>query len=295
MARKGIMLAYPFEEKRLLKWPKPWIIQPKLDGDRCRAVFSSEGVATMLSSEENIITYLPHINVALDKLGLRDMELDGELYIHGADHSAIHSIVSRTENIHPEYDSMEFHIFDLLDYKCPHNTQAERTLNLHLLKLKAPLIHVNYGLVYTLDDIMRWSDAFSKDNYEGFVIRNTSYPYLRKRSTGMMKFKPRKQDIYPICGYSVEMDMEGNIKSDLLGRLICGSLYTMPILGEYPAHTKLPEGYFGVGTGFTPDMRRDYWKSRHYLPGKMVMVKYQHITSGRGVPRFPVFSHIVEV
>ena len=37
--RTGIMLCYPFEEKRLNKWNPPYIIQPKLDGERCRAVY----------------------------------------------------------------------------------------------------------------------------------------------------------------------------------------------------------------------------------------------------------------
>ena len=35
---KGIMKASPFEEKRLTKWNPPYIIQPKYDGFRCRAI-----------------------------------------------------------------------------------------------------------------------------------------------------------------------------------------------------------------------------------------------------------------
>jgi len=33
--RAGVQLCYPFEEKRLAKWEPPYIVQPKLDGERC--------------------------------------------------------------------------------------------------------------------------------------------------------------------------------------------------------------------------------------------------------------------
>lgn len=41
--RTGIMLASPLDEGKLAKWPRPYIVQPKLDGERCRAVFGPEG------------------------------------------------------------------------------------------------------------------------------------------------------------------------------------------------------------------------------------------------------------
>ena len=40
--REGIMLAYPFDRKRLDKYTSPLIIQPKLNGDRCRAVIDAQ-------------------------------------------------------------------------------------------------------------------------------------------------------------------------------------------------------------------------------------------------------------
>ena len=57
--RKGIMLCYPFEEKRLNKWAPPYLVQPKLDGERMRAILDTEGKCTLLSSEENEIISSP--------------------------------------------------------------------------------------------------------------------------------------------------------------------------------------------------------------------------------------------
>ena len=78
---KNIMKCYPFEEKRLAKWQPPFIVQPKYDGVRCRAVPTESGTL-LLSSEENVIFSVPHINEMFDKLNINS-ELDGELYCHG--------------------------------------------------------------------------------------------------------------------------------------------------------------------------------------------------------------------
>ena len=48
-------------------------------------------------------------------------------------------------------------------------------------------------------------------------------------------------------------------------------------------------GEFAVGTGFTARQREALWAERARLVGRVVRVRFQELTSGRGVPRFPVF------
>jgi len=278
MARTGIMLAVPFEEKRLFKWPKPWFIQPKLDGNRCRAFISKDGGVVLLSSEGNIIESVPHIVQALERSHLRDIELDGELYIHGKPHQYIHSIVGRTVNIHPEHEEVELHIFDLIDPKIPWEIQVDRAAKLLKIEdhLQHPLVLVDTYLTNDLEDIMRRLETFQKDGYEGFILRHHTGLYYRKRSTSMMKFKPRKSDFYLIVGFKEEMSKDGVLKGTL-GALKCVS--------------QTGEEWFYVGTGFTADQRRELWESRELLIGNHVRIKYQH-TTPRGVPRFPVFTNI---
>jgi len=86
---KGIMKCYPFEEKRLAKWQPPYIVQPKYDGVRCRAVPIPGGGYILLSSEENVIYSVPHILDWLNRVQLTT-ELDGELYCHGMSFSFNH-------------------------------------------------------------------------------------------------------------------------------------------------------------------------------------------------------------
>ena len=93
-----------------------------------------------------------------------------------------------------------------------------------------------------------------------------------------MKFKPKKSDYYVITGYQEEISIDG-LPKGALGAIRC--------------RANEGEEEFNVGTGFSADQRRELWQTRDALPGRIVKVNYQHITSGRHVPRFPVFSEII--
>jgi ATP-dependent DNA ligase len=276
------MLCYPFEEKRLLKWPKPYIIQPKLDGDRCRAVFEAGDHMSyqwrLFSSEQNEITMLPHIVKALNSLGYTPgLELDGELYIHGVPHELIHGIVSRKVNAHKYAGEIEFHIFDIVST----DQQVKRSVRLeHLRKAlpaDCPVKVVQYMPATEVSNIMRIMDLYVEQGYEGIIVRNIDGYYQRRRSVDIMKFKPAKSDEYEIIGTVEEKDQYGTSK-DRLGAFICTS-----------------DGQtFNVGTGLSIDQREYYWKIRDILPGCHLEVKYQHLTAQKGVPRFPVFVRVVE-
>lgn len=272
--RSGIMLCYPFEEQRLKKWGTPYIVQPKLDGDRCRALIDNEGNVTLLSSEEHVIKSVPHIEEALRRTGYRGIELDGELYTHGYSHQNLRSVISRTKNLHPEHEVMEYHIFDLYGEEA----QAHRLYALNRLTFESPLVQVPYQLAASLSEVLEALEEYREKGYEGIVVRNIQYPYLRKRSTGMMKFKPRKEDIYTIVGYEEEISIHGEPKNSL------GALVLQSDLG----HT------FNVGSGsyLTRERREELWRIKESLVGRLASVKYQHLTDGR-IPRFPVLFNIL--
>lgn len=274
---KGIMKCYPFEEKRLAKWQPPYIVQPKYDGFRCRAIpvqTQIEGNYILVSSEENIFYSVPHINQVLDKLGLK-AELDGELYCHGMDFNTLSSIVSRTVNIHPECQRIQFHVFDIVNEE----PQMRRILLTDALRGMSHLLQVApFWLCEDLEDVMGAYDKIISLGYEGIIVRHFQAPYQRKRSTMVMKFKPKKEDIYEIVGYNEEVSISGNPKGSL-GALICKS-------GDGDV--------FNVGTGFTEDQRDQLWKGKEKLAQRFVRVQYQHLTAGKKVPRFPVFMEVIE-
>ena len=277
--RKGIMLCYPFEEKRLLKWNPPYIVQPKLDGVRCRAVprdsmFQQLGYM-LLSSECHEITGVPHIVKALNTSGMWPQELDGELYRHGMSFEDIFSITSRTVALNPNYDTMQYHVFDFVMNK----PQFQRMPQNYIKKTFFDIIQpVEFYLCNNLDEVLKTYDKILESGYEGIIVRNIDGTYLRRRSTSIMKFKPKKDDYYIITGYKEEISIDGFPKGRL-GVLECAS-------GD--------GNTFTVGSGLNDYLRGSLWAKRESLIGKLCHVQYQHITPGRGVPRFPVFMEVID-
>jgi len=165
---KGIMKCVPFEEKRLLKWQPPYIVQPKYDGVRCRAVYTETGGYLLLSSEENVIYSVPHLNMTFNNLGLH-AEFDGELYCHGMSFEQILSITSRTVNIHSDSDQIQFHLFDVINDQ----PQMRRSLIIENLRGLSNNIQVApFWLCESLDDIMRTFDSIINLGYEGIIVRH---------------------------------------------------------------------------------------------------------------------------
>jgi ATP-dependent DNA ligase len=269
------MLCYPFEEKRLKTWPAA-IVQPKLDGDRCRAIFDGSGNVTLLTSEENEVQSVPHIKRALEALHLTHVELDGELYTHGMLHQDIRSIVGRTKTLSMDYGEMQYHVFDIVNQ----GFQLERLKLVQSMMMQAgPEIEVvPFELAHNVEQIMQLMADYNEMGYEGVIVRHPFGQYVRKRSTQIMKFKPRKEDFYTIVGSVEEISIHGEPKN-ALGALICqDDMGTSFQVGSGPALTR--EGRIAL------------WAERSALPGKVAHIKYQHLSKDH-VPRFPVLVEVI--
>ena len=275
MSRSGIMLCYPLEEKRLSKWNCPfYLVEPKLDGDRCRAILGKE--ILLLSSEENLFNFaVPHIVSQLENLkpllhshGI--YELDGELYCHGLPHEDIHSIVSRSTNLHDAYQLIEYHVFDHIVEEIDNYRRKRELCSALGLQIISPNIrYVQASMVTDLPAIMREYNVLISLGYEGIIVRNPDAPYVRKRSTNIMKYKPKKTDTYTIVGWKEEISIHGEPKNRL-GALILTS----------------DEGTeFSVSAGLNDEDRKAFWGIRDSLIGKSAIVHYQAMTK-YGTPKF---------
>ena len=273
--RRGILLCYPFTEHRLNKWPTPWYVQPKLEGDRCRAVWDPNIGYVLYSSTERPILSVPHINRALNDLNITE-ELDGELYNHDLPHEQIHGIVSRTVNIHRNYKDCQFHIFDanLLD-----KTQAERDKWLReTIPRDEHIYRVSTSPVADKDSLYEMYESYFLDmHYEGIVVRHKDGLYVPKRSIHAMKLKPRQVDHYVCVEIHEETSIEGIPKYSL------GAITVQDADGNR----------FRVGTGFTQKQRQEYWDHPNKILGKVIEVRYQALTE-KGVPKMSSFQKVLE-
>lgn len=285
LKRTGIQLAEPFSESRLLNqgryrtsWTPPYALQTKLDGERCRAHVNNN-MCLLVSSTDQLITSCPHINNALKHLP--SGEYDGELYKHNWTFSQIHSAVSTTSTIHPRAHEVEYHMFDIISDA----TQMDRIIYLYN-KLEIPtkfsniIKKVRLDIAKDLKDIMNLYDLYIDLGYEGFIIRELSSFYTRKRSQQMMKFKPKQHDSYPILEI-IEATSEDGTPKGMVGAFKCyddmGSI-------------------FKVGAGKLKHHQRiELWQK--YLDGEIpkgtiLKLEYQTLSDKNKVPHF---SRAVEV
>lgn len=270
--RTGIQLCYPFEEKRLLSWEPPFLIQPKLDGERARLLVEPGPTGLnrclLLSSSEDLITSVPHIME--EALRLPQGEYDGELYNHTLNQNQIHSIVSRRTGLHSNFHLIEFHIFDMVF----EGQQWERTAKLKKLRTWPDYIfQVPTKICWKLEELYTFYDKAISEGYEGFVVRNFYSPYVRKRATHMLKFKPKKTDTYPIWDVEEAISESGSPLS------MIGAFWCIDSEGTR----------FKVGAGhLTHHERRTLWEEFKDtgLRGASLEVEYQTLSTHNKVPLF---------
>lgn len=274
--RSGVQLAYPMDLKKLLKMPTPWLVQPKLNGERCRLLVR-HGLVTMLSSEENEITSLPHIIQSVQALNLPDVELDGEIYLHGMSKQEIGSYLRRKEP-KEDYERIQYHVFDLV---C-NLKQAERQELLFyelwpiLMQAKA-LQRVQTFKVETPAYLFELLTKYVEQRYEGIVVRNPTAVYVRKRTVDMLKWKPKHKDSYYVVDVEEEHD-QYNTPKGMLGAIWC---------------LKDGETFKVSAGGFTHDRRRELWQNQALILGKYLLVRYPELTD-RGIPNHAVALEITD-
>ena len=277
--RTGIQLAYPFEERRLLnqgrfslRWSPPYILQPKLNGERCRLIHEGDR-CLLLSSTEEIIPSVPHINEA--GLLLPQGEFDGELYVHGWTWAEIHSVVSTTSTMHPNYGAMQLHLFDIITEESQINRLISLNQRFRSNGLPPCLQLVTPHMANTLEEVYQIYEKFIDLGYEGFIIRHVDAPYLRRRSPAMMKFKPKATDEYLITGVYEAITAEGK------GKGMVGGFNCIDDMGTP----------FSVGAcKLTHDQRIKIWgmwqDAPQYIKDSYLEVEYQTMSDKNKVPLF---------
>ena len=284
--RHGIMLCQPLDEHNLdrnFKLAKKMLVQPKLDGMRAWVDWV-DGEPVLVSSQGHTIDGLPHINLALKELrrlcNNHQENFDGEIYSHGLSFEDIISRAKRTTERHPDYATLQYHIFD---YKAalPQGIRTD-----YLEKLKALWdekaegdLHFALNFVPTIaatrGQISEYLDRFVRDGYEGIIVRNPLAGYVETRPFTILKWKPSKKDWYRIEAVE-EAISEAGTPLGRVGAFVCCDRYGNTFK-------------CGPGLGATHFVASELWQKREELIGQYAEVYYQNLTT-KGVPRFGKFS-----
>jgi ATP-dependent DNA ligase len=278
--RTGVMLARPATPKLLDKLGPIVYTQPKLDGDRCRAVPCDFGYRLVSSQGNSRNAAVPHIvgeltSLAASIFGLDTdtwPELDGELYVHGMSHQQIRSITSRTANIHPKHRLVEYHIFDTCSRWLPQSTRIA-AISLFaghgskFVKVVNTAKHLN-----NMDDLIATMNTHLDAGYEGVIVRAIDGEYEAKRSNNLLKMKPVKSGTATILRCIEAISLEGEPKGML------GSFWV----------SGLDKRNFRVSAGRLNHIERTTaWERRDELVGYIVAFRYL-TTTDLGLPREPV-------
>jgi len=244
----------------------PAFCQPKLDGIRCIATITADGV-TLWTRTRKPIKSVPHINGAIAALELAiGTVLDGELYNHALRHE-FEKIVSLVRSDAPSegHERVEYHIYDM-----PSEAGGFKNRYAALPKFSQPLVLVQTLQVQTESDILSAHERATEDGYEGVMVRSgADTPYEGKRSQTLLKIKEFDDAEFPIIGVC-----EGRGK-------LAGHAATFTC--------RTPEGVeFEVKLRGDTEQLRKYFTDHTLWQGKVLTVKYQGMTNTNKVPRFPV-------
>jgi len=292
MPRQDIMLAKKITPKLLDRISPFCFVQPKLNGLRCRAMKSLDGKIRLFSSQANIFVSVPHINEALENIPGSSFHLDGELYIHGMKFQDICSLVKRDTAL-PDSKNIEYHIYDYINLQ----TFAVRYFKLN--QMVAPHLYLSsttsaagFSIYYEpvkivetvrilTKDWEKYCERFVQQGFEGIILRNKNGLYETKRSSNLLKFKPKKIGLFKILTEFEAVDKYGDFKNTL---------------GGFILKTQTCET-FSCGCGnLTHAERQKIWDSipnNLKLEEHLAEVEYPELTK-RGVPHQPILKRLVQ-
>lgn len=188
------MLAQSYD-KHAKKINFPAMLQPKLDGMRCIAIFDGTKV-TLWSRTRKPITSAPHIIKELENyLTAGDPVIfDGELYADKLSND-FEQIISLARQEVPcvGHEQLEYHVYDMVEgHMNDHRQQVLRNIyfyqELEFIKL-VPTYTVNSD-----QEVMERTANFITDGYEGGIVRNLNGRYLNGRSFDLQKVKGFVED-----------------------------------------------------------------------------------------------------
>jgi len=314
---KGTKYEIPIFESQLAvdsaKHPKKLIgkkiLEPKLDGIRALAIvdrsFPEKTKVTIFSRNGKPLDNFPHIEEQLinclkshqsgapwNENRMEQFVFDGEIV--SENFQALMKQAQRKTDI--DTSNAVFTIFDVIPlvnfnkgkWSMPQKKRSNEWLGSIRDRVNASCssLHIIKGIEVDLDtteghDIMqRYGDEQVELGYEGIMVKDPEAPYLCKRRTAWMKWKPFITVDLKIVGF--ELGKPGGKNEHRLGALIC-------------------EGTDGgkfirvnAGGGYTDKQRDEFWDNREDLLGHIVEIKADCLTLSENADdvyslRFPRF------
>jgi DNA ligase-1 len=181
--------------------------------------------------------------------------------------------VLSTEDINKTH-LIKYHIFDYFDSKGSKQIYSERRKKLEQMFKNNKfeyLVIVPEFIVNSKEEVYDYLNKFTKDGYEGVVIRNLNFLYSQNRISDVQKLKKFQDAEYKIID---AVNGKGRAKDSII----------------FILETEDGKQFRAVYKG-SIEQREKLYKEKDKIIGKMATVNFQELTN-TGIPRFGVVKDI---
>lgn len=266
-----------------------WFVSRKLDGVRCICFVHGDNIRFFSRNGKEFLT-LGKVAEEIRRLGITDLVLDGELCLMNEDGSDdFQGILKQIQRKDHTIENPRYQIFDILqagefagDDESPiFSTRIDCRESL-LGDLKSSTVLEMLPQVRIKDeDALEELKSQSKDsNWEGLIARKDT-PYSSGRSKHMLKIKEFFDDEYIVTGLIM-----GPQRVIVNGKEVGEDMLSAVTIEHKGSQVQ-------VGSGFTIEQRRYYYKNISEMMGATITVQYFEETTdqhGNHSLRFPVFK-----
>lgn len=292
----NVALANKLDEKIITKLDfvhKKYSVQRKLDGCRCIALSQGEEVL-LLSREGREFDTLNLLRDDIKKLNLDGWVLDGEVCrVNGDGTDDFHGIMKEIKRKNHTITNYKYIVFDIIpydDFVCgicdtPYFQRYKKLCESVSSTERSTIQVIGCIDIKSSADIDNTMDIARSHDWEGLILRDMDASYKGKRSNDILKIKDFHDAEYKVVGYEVG---PFRIIDELTGLEIEEKMLT----NVYIEH----KGYkVSVGSGFSLEERRYYYKNPNELNNLVITVKYFEETTNKqgGISlRFPTVKAI---
>jgi DNA ligase 1 len=277
------MLANKWTPEMRLRYPVA--CQPKLNGIRCLCRY--EGGKLLYRTRSNL-SY-SHLNSQFDAEITRlmanipmDVELDGELYIHGVPLQTIASIIKNERIIHPDLCKITYCIFTFNSVTPqPFENRCRMLMDAQTLKSESEepylrLLVLNTQLCNDESDIHKYHEIYESQGYEGIMLYKMGMGSRNLKEYGESLYKSgRSNNLLKLKKFQ---DEEGFIVDVSEGSGLQKGLALLVV--------RDPRGnVLNMSMKYDFEYRAHVFLNKQQYIGKSVTYKYQELTI-KGVPTF---------
>jgi|JI9StandDraft_1071089.scaffolds.fasta_scaffold10513_4 DNA ligase-1 len=284
-----VALAHPVEKVKGVNLADgTWIVSRKLDGARCIVVIREPGNIQFFSRAGKPFHTLGKLEKDLTDLGISNCVLDGEICMQNEDGSDdFQGILKELQKKDHTIKNPKYWVFDFLTLEEFENKEGAVPLSERLIRRSrlneseyATIQNLNQSLITEESEIAEITAYSKKSGWEGLIARR-NVGYEGKRTRNMLKLKDFYDAEYVVQDLIMapqRVIVEGlEREEDMLSAALI-------------LHKGDP---VKVGSGFTIDQRRHYFKNPEELIGMTIKVQFFEEScdqDGKNSLRFPTFK-----